>query len=172
MPTFTPIVLPTATAIAMPTRSPGGTGGATLDVGSASGAPGSTVAIQVVLTDSDGQIAASSNDIVYDTTVVNVLQNGGVACTINPTIGQGSAFAKMLLLNVIPQGGTVARLRIGLISFSSALAVPDGMLFTCQFEIPANTPAGTIVLENHPEASDEFGNEVTVGGSNGLITVE
>ncbi|MFI5365470.1 MAG: hypothetical protein ACHQ4J_07590, partial [Candidatus Binatia bacterium] len=81
---------PTATATATfagppPTATPGGPA---VNVGSATGAAGSTVAIAVTLANSGGIIAATSNDIVYDSTQVNVgiKANGKPDCTVDVSI--------------------------------------------------------------------------------------
>lgn len=171
-PTLSPVILPTHTPEPLPTSSPVGSGSASVDLGNASGPAGSTVTVAVTLNDGNNRIAATSNDIFFDTSRVNVVQDGGVACTINPAIGQGTAYTKMLLLSVAPQSDATARLRVGMISFTNSLAVPDGLLFTCQFQIAADAAPGMIVLDNVPEASDGIGNAVSVGGSTGVITVQ
>ncbi len=170
-PTNTVAIEPTDTPEPMPTDTPGGGIDAAINLSSTSGSAGANVVITATLVGSEDTLTATSNDIFYDTTKVNVVQNPDIACTINPGLGQGTPFAKMLLLNVAPQTGTTARLRIGLISFSSSLALPDGLLFSCQFAVAAEA-SGTIVLENHPEGSDALGDSVVVGGSHGMITVE
>jgi hypothetical protein len=169
-PTHTAAVAPTHTLAPLPTHTAGG--GTRLDVGSAAGAPGSTVSISVVLSGGNGIVTATSNDIVYDTSRVRAVQTGGPVCTINPAIGQGSSLMKMLLTSVAGAGGSAERLRIGVISFSNSLSIPDGLLFTCQFAIDASAPAGGVVLQNLPSASSALGDPVPAAGSNGLITVQ
>lgn len=172
-PTPTAVVPPSFTPMSPPTQTPGGNGGtARIDLGSASGGPGSIVAVAASLSGGNNVLSATSNDIVYDTTKVNIVQTGGVACTINPAIGQGSPYGKMLLTNVTAMGGTMARLRIGLISFSNASAIPDGLLFSCQFEISASAAPGAVTLQNAPDASNALGEGIAVTGSHGVIMVE
>jgi hypothetical protein len=162
-------VLPPDTPTPVPTALPA----PSLDVGNAGGAAGSIVAIDVTLTGGEDLVTASSNDIVYDPTRVRVVHDGeDIACTINPSIGFGTAPAKILLLGRLPGPDAMETLRVGLVSFTSTVAVPDGVLYTCEFEIDAGAAPGEVVLENSPSAITALGQRLVTSGADGSITVE
>ena len=134
-----------------------------------------TVAVAVTLATSGGVVQATSNDIKYDTTQVNVkLQADGTTpdCTIDSSIGMGTGPNKSLLLSVLTGAGSEKTLRVGVINFMNVNIIPDGPLFTCNFVIAAGAPAGPIVLTNVPGAADADGNDLTVSGANGSIMVQ
>jgi hypothetical protein len=174
LPTNTPTNTPTRTnppATSTPTATPP-FAGPLINVGTVSGGAGATVAVSVALANSGGLVVATSNDIVYDSTQVNVGTKADLSpdCTIDAAIGAGSAANKSLLLSVSTLSGTQKKVTVGVINFQNANVIPDGALFTCNFVI-APTATGTIVLQNTSGASDADGNDLTVGGSNGTITV-
>jgi hypothetical protein len=150
-----------------------GAAGPSIDVGNASGAAGATVSIPVTLNGGSSMLTATSNDIVYDSTQVRVALNSGTPdCTINPAIGAGSIPGKMLLLSRNDLGGGMERVRIGVISFSNSNSIPDGPLFSCNFQIDAAASPGAKTLANTPSASDALGGEPPVGGVDGTVTVQ
>jgi hypothetical protein len=145
-----------------------------IDVGHGSGDPGDLVAIPVSLSNCSAPISAVSTDVVYeyDATRVRVKRIGATPdCTINPAIGPGTVPGKMLLLAVSDRGGGIERLRVGVISFSNSQPIPDGLLFTCNFQIDAAAPAGVVVLHNNPSASTPLGDELLIYGTDGSVTV-
>jgi len=148
-------------------------GGASIDVGNASGAAGAVVPITVTLNGGNNGLTATSNDIVYDTSQVRVALNGiDPACTISSAIGSGTTPNKMLLLSRSSAGGSMELLRVGVISFQNSNSIPDGALFTCNFQIDAAATAGDKTLANTASGSDALGEEVAVGGADGIISVE
>lgn len=166
-----------------------------IDLGSASTAAGGQVTIAATLVRSEGLVAATSNDIFYDRTLVQVGRIGARPnCTIDPRLGEGTIPDKMLLLSVLPREGNLDLLRVGVIGFNQEL-ISDGALFQCVFTVPAGTPTQTVLLTNVPGASDVLGNQIenrscdgpsdplpcctgpgngtcTVGGTDGEIFVE
>jgi hypothetical protein len=136
-------------------------------LGSNSGAPGATVPIGVSLANSGGMIQATSNDIQYDSTQVNVVLNGDTPdCTVNGSIG------KSLLLSVLSGGGSQKILRVGAINFANVSPIADGPLFTCNFKIDPGASAGAKTLTNIPGAANPAGADLTVGaGPAASITV-
>jgi hypothetical protein len=164
---------PVATTPTTPLETPTPDRGPAVDVGSASGAAGSIVTIAVTLSGTQNDVTATSNDIEYDPRKVRVVEsNGDIACEINPAIGRNSAAAKVMLVGRLPDTGDVDILRIGLVSFISIAPIPDGLLYTCQFEIDAGAAAGDIALLNSPGAANGLGQRVEVAGTDGVITVE
>lgn len=164
-------VAPTATATPTATPSPPSAGTIRIDVGSGSGLPGAVVRIPVTLSGGADTITAVSSDITYDTTDIRVVRIDDLACAINPDIGAGTVPDKMLISNVLPADGSRETVRVGVIAFTNALPIPDGLVFTCDFRIMPAAPAGEVVLENLPGASDANGNAPPVVGSDGTVTV-
>jgi len=159
----------TPTASATPTPPPGEV--TRVDVGSGSGLPGAVVRIPVTLSQSGGVITAVSSDITYDKTHIRVVLNDGAPCAINPDIGPGTAPNKMLLSTVLQVDDSHEKIRAGAISFDTPMPIPDGVVFTCDFRIMPAAPAGEVVLENLPDASDAGGNVPPLTGSNGSVTI-
>ncbi|HUI26499.1 MAG TPA: cohesin domain-containing protein, partial [Candidatus Kryptonia bacterium] len=173
--TLVPTATPTATEVATetPTETPVPIT-IFINLGSASGAAGTTVAITATLSGSGGnKIAATSNDIVYDSTLVavNLKANNKPDCTINPDINTDSAVSKSLVASQPSSPANAKILRIGIIGTDNANFIPDGLLYTCNFVIGAGT-TGTVTLTNIPGASDDQAASVPVGGSNGSISVQ
>ena len=171
VPTDTPV--PPTDTPAVPTNTPQ-VGGPAINVGSASGAPGAIVSISVTLADSGGLVAATSNDIVYDSTQVNVRlkpSNSKPDCTINPDIGVDGAAGKALSIGQPPSPANAKILRVGVLATDNANIIPDGLLFTCNFVIATDASEGDKPLHNLPGASDALANPLAVTGTNGSIVV-
>lgn len=130
-----------------------------LDLGSASGKPGSTVTVPVTLTNAVGvSIAAVAIDIAYDTTKLE-----------NPTatVGvDGSAAVKVLSSNS-PSAGLF---RIGVYGFNAA-SISAGAVIEVHFGIKTSAPSGDVILSNTPSGSDPGGTAVSMTGATGKVTV-
>jgi hypothetical protein len=131
------------------------------------------VTIAATLVDGNNQFAATSNDIVYDSTQVNVLLklNGKPDCTINVEIGPDSVAGKSLSTSQPASPATAKILRVGVLSTENVNTIPDGLLFTCKFQIEAGATAGMKVLQNIARASDPQSNLIPLGGTSGSINV-
>jgi len=130
-----------------------------LDLGSASGAKGSTVTIPITLTNVSGtSISAIGMDIGYDT---GVLENP--TCTVGPA---GSAAGKSCAAS-IPSSGIF---RIGGVGLNST-AIGNGIVENITFTIKTTAPLGSTQLTNTPSASGPAGNAVSVSGSNCTVTI-
>ena len=160
--TFTSVVTVPPTATATATMS-----AARVDVGVATGTAGATVSVPVTLTTDGSEIAAVSNEIAYDSAVVNV---GGTAeapdCTIDPRL----AGTKALHARVSALAGTQRLLRVGIIGAANNAVISSGALYTCRFAIGAGA-SGSIALLNTPEAAGPQAQVIAVGGSDGRIDV-
>lgn len=144
-----------------------------LDVGSAVGVAGSIVSIDVSLSGGQNMVTAASNDIAYDTARIRVVADGDdIACAINPNIGAGTPPAKTLLVGRLPGPGSTEILRLGLVSFTSFVAIPDGLLFTCEFQIDAGAGPGPVLLDNTPSAVTALGQRLEASGMDGAIIIE
>jgi lipopolysaccharide export system protein LptA len=164
-PTNTPVSTPTATTPVGPTPN--------INVGMSNGVAGQTVAISVTLIGGNNNLTATSNDIIYDPTQVRVVLNGSAPdCVINPALATNPSPGKMLLASVATVGGGMQRLRAGVVAFSNSNPIPDGLLFTCNFEIDAAATPGAKLLDNLPSASDALGDPAPVGGADGAINVQ
>jgi hypothetical protein len=155
------------------TPTPAQAAGAAINLGSASGAAGATVAITATLAGGNRQFAATSNDIVYDSTRVKVALkgNGKPDCRINPAINADSAAGKGLSTSQPTSPAAMKILRVGVLATDNVNIIPDGLLFTCNFQIAAGATPGDIVLQNTPRASDPSSALFNLGGRNGSIAV-
>lgn len=168
-PSVGPSATPTTTASPSPTPSTGET--LRIDLGGGSGLAGSVVGVPITLSNSGGNIIATSNDITYDSALVRVAINDGPDCRINPAIGEGTVPGKMILATVLPAAGSFETLRVGVISFINANPIPDGLICTCHFRIPPAASPAEVVLSNLPGAALPDGTEPEVTGSDGVITI-
>lgn len=167
--TRTPTVTPLPSFTATPTPTPH----ASIDLGSAAGGPGDTVAMTITLSGGNRQVVAASVDISFDPAKVTAAldADGAPECVINPAIGPGSPAGKSLVSSLPPSSPPNMIVRVGIFGFSASI-IPDGLLGTCSFTIvPAATP-GVTVLHNKPAAADAVGDPVFVTGADGTITVE
>ena len=131
-----------------------------LAIGEASAEPGETVTVSIRLKNLSGsQISAILTDIGFDSTV---LENPAVE--IGPV---ASAAGKMVISNEISSGV----FRIGVLSISNNNAMENGIVAYVSFDIKADVPLGRTALQNSPEASDPSGNDVSIRGTNGTITM-
>ncbi len=138
------------------------------------GAPGTTVNIAATLVNGGGIVVATSNDIMYDSTQVNVLlkPNGKPDCTINLDIGPDSVPGKNLSTSQPTSLATMKILRLGVLSTENVNVIPDGQLFTCKFMIADAAAAGAVTLEDACRARPTRPADlVPVVGADGTITV-
>jgi len=133
---------------------------ARLDLGSASGSPGSDVTIPITL-DYGGatpNISATSNDIGFNT---DVLENP--RAEIGPA---GTATSKQ----VVSSTPSLGVFRVGVFGLNQNI-IQNGIVANITFGIKAGASSGETSLGNTPSASDPDGNPVEVSGSAGTITV-
>jgi hypothetical protein len=137
---------------------------ASIDVGSASGAPGTTVTIDVTLNTMGQQVGGTTNDVAFD------LATPITACRVNPE------FAILSGVSFQPQGCTVgvdcAGLRAVIIE-PNLLPIRNGsVLYSCDIKIAANAGAGSYPLAcSSPSASSPGGGSVTAECSDGEVSV-
>lgn len=156
-----------------------------VSLSSALGAPGSTVFIDVILTNNGARVVAAGVDVQFNHDVLNLL-----SCEVGPA---ASAAQKQLIgparfcsnqARACGQGlGCLAAdscntERIGIFGFNTS-TIADGIVATCSFQIQAAAPAGVLPLFNLPaypagseRAIDADGEGIpgTTGG-NGMITI-
>ncbi|MBI4517673.1 MAG: hypothetical protein HY699_17850 [Deltaproteobacteria bacterium] len=138
--------------------------GVTIEVGSASLEPGSSVEIMVSMGLGAGEhVAGFQADIQFDPALVMVS-----GCRINPDIGPGSLADKTL--STSPARGQPFVRNI-IFSANNVAAIPAGVLYACTFSISPDA-AGSIVLQpTRIIASDPKGGRLPVSGTAGTIFV-
>jgi hypothetical protein len=148
---------------------------ASIDIGSATGAPGTTTTVAVtlsLLTDPPAEVTGVRNDISFDPlTPIAAKANGLPDCTIHPDIDKGPTFS-FLPLGCTP-GIDCTGVRALILSTSNTAGIPHGAtLYTCEVAIAADAPSGTYPLvAAMPQASDPNGEGLPVLASDGSIEV-
>jgi hypothetical protein len=191
LPTATSTATPTATLQVTPTVSPTATwtlrpAQVRLSIGHGSGAPGSTVEIDVSLQTNGQRVAGTQNDIVFDPVLVDLAR--GSDCQINPAIGDQlpecdedppTKPCKTLGTNLAdcpaegcPSGSEgLSRLRALVFATGNVNTIPDGVLYTCSFRVTGQVEATALLQNLGFIASDPSGNALDIVDGNGSITV-
>lgn len=145
---------------------------ARIEIGSASGEPGDVVVVGAALVGSAGALFTASIDLTYDPSLVRVERVGDdPECTIDPSLGAGTASNKMLLKSVQAIDGDRERLRVGIISFTVIRPLPDGPLFTCRFGIDPGAAPGDVGLAGVADGGGELGGSIQVASVDGSIAI-
>jgi hypothetical protein len=160
-----------------------------ISIGDITAEPGEQILVDVVL-DSEGEsVAGVQNDIVFDPSVISAA--AASACVINPEIGDRldacdedpqTAPCKSLQRNLAdcpdaagcPEGSDgLARFRGIIISLANVNVIPDGVLYTCTFQVSELAqPGETYTLENlNGGASDPAGAALGTTTVSGTITI-
>jgi Tol biopolymer transport system component len=149
-----------------------------LDIGSASGAPGTVVTIGVNLS-GGGNVATAQMDLLIDSRVLEVPADASTACAIDPRlIATDAAFNSLPQTPSTPPG--MARIRLFVADFMLCqnneplmTAFDSGPMFSCQFRInPLATP-GTVspLTAERVNIGDNLGTEYVEGFNPGSVTV-
>lgn len=145
---------------------------ARIRIATAQGVPGGKVVVEPELAGGANRLYAASIDLVYDAGNVRVAREpGGADCTVAPAIGAGTPSDKRLLLAVLPQENGRELLRVGIISFTTIAALPDGPLFSCNFLIDQDAPPIAVPLSGAADGADANGSSIAVGVIDGRIVV-
>jgi hypothetical protein len=144
-----------------------------VDVGSASGAPGQQVAFSASLSAAGASVAGVQADIAFDSinTPVAATGSGRPDCMVNPAIGkEATAFAFQ------PPGCTgtgCTAFRALVLSFSNVDPIADGsVLYTCNVNISPGAAAGTYPLTiSNVGMSTPDGQAIDSTGTDGQIDV-
>ena len=161
-----------------------------VDVGSVSVSAGTTtVAVDVTLSNSGDQVAATANDIIFDPNFGDLV--GNTACKINPDIGPSagtcvddptSGPCKTLNKATVtcpgppsdpcPEGNDgKKRFRGIILSTANTTTIPDGKLYTCTFTLSGTASGHSDLLNVGASASDPSGAKLTTTGANGGIDI-
>ena len=135
-------------------------GSPSLDIGNVTGSPGETVTVAVTLTNASGYLVSGvSTDITYDTSYLE-----------SPSVSIGAAgtsAGKDVSFNEISSG----TIRVGVFSASNNNAIGDGIVAYVSFKIKSSASSGQTTLGNAPSGSDPSGNDITMDGADGVVTV-
>jgi DNA-binding beta-propeller fold protein YncE len=176
-PTIPPTATPTPTWGPPPTLTPVvwdcgqyPNGCVDIEVGTASGAPGSTVQIDVRLSTAGWSVAGLQSDILFGP-LFSVGDAQETACRVNPGIDKGST-----AFGVLPAqcaAGECTRLRALVLAVDNVAPISDGsVLYTCDVTIGINAPPGTYPLAiGNVGASDPTGQSLPVSGVDGAVRV-
>jgi hypothetical protein len=124
-------------------------GAASVDIGSATGAAGSVVTIDVSLRTMGAMVLGTQNLIEFDReTPVAAKPNGGPDCTPNPAIDKNGTAFRFLPLECDPAVDCAA-VRVFVLALDNVLPIPDGsVLYTCRISIAAGAAEGPHALRN------------------------
>ena len=153
VPTFTPTLIPLSTVTP--------SAGVHILIGTARGGPGDAVAVSVSLITSGASVAATVNDITFNTDVLSLDPS---TCRVNTTIGKsltaGALGAGTVRVFVQPANNNTS-------------PIPDGPLYTCTFQIAPLALPGVYPLTNgNALAFSPSGTQFpSQSGGNGSITV-
>lgn len=152
---------------------------AVLTVESKDAARGSQVTITVILATSQGEeVAGTQNDITFNPAIVSVA--AASACVINPAISDRAAGCEedpnsgpcKQLNRALDDVAGMKRFRGLMLSLANTTTIPDGVLYTCTFQVAADAPLGNNPLACSNEgASDPDGGAITTSCVSGNIRV-
>lgn len=166
--------------------------GLLIQIGSDPGT-GATASIDVTLASDGMNVGGMQNDIVFDNTKVNLAR--AAECRINPAIGLfpggdscledssiGPCKNLSSVLNVCggtpqaegcpPGSGTNISVFRGIIAATAAPnnnAIPDGVLYTCTFNVVNASALPAVLTNNNVVVSDPFGSRLDASGTNGCV---
>jgi len=151
----------TALAVALLSAAPAA-GAVSINIGSASGAPGMSVTFQGSLTTDGAQVGGVQHAIAFDPATPIA------SCTLNP------ALASLSRWSLQPPGCTASvdctQVNFVMVSFGSA--IPDGTLYHCDVKIAANAAGGRYPLAcSAARASDPQGQVLPVECAGGQVEV-
>ncbi|MGH7789344.1 MAG: hypothetical protein ACRERC_20910 [Candidatus Binatia bacterium] len=147
---------------------------ATIDIGTASGTAGQSVAVDVTLGTAGARVLAAQNFIAYGRDVyVPARVTGSPDCAVNPAIDKGATSFRFLPLGCDPVTACTG-VRAIVLSFENLDPIADGSrLYTCQMVIPPTTPPGDYPLVNDEQlASTDDGIALETSGTDGTVTVD
>jgi hypothetical protein len=137
----------------------------TQQIGSASGARGTTITIPVTLKNGGGMVSATALDLLYPSAVL-----GNPSCVEAPRLTGHSLYTS--LPSDPPASAGERRLRAMVIDLNSASTFADGQIFACTFTILTSAQPGTYsITGDRQNVSDHSGDELISTVSNGSVTV-
>jgi hypothetical protein len=144
-----------------------------VDVGSATGAPGDQVSFGVTINGLTQDIAAMQNDLGFDSnnTPIAATSMGTPDCWVNPAIDKDDTQFAFRPNGCV--GAACTAVRAIVISFHNATPIPDGAeLYRCSVDIsPAAAPGDYPLTISNVLLATPSGDPVLADGSDGVITV-
>ena len=147
---------------------------ATLDVGSATGAPGDDVSVSVSLHSMGAMVLGTKNRIDFDRdTPIAATASGDPDCAVNPLIDKGATGFRFLPLGCDP-AADCASVRVFVLAFDNLNPIDDGsVLYTCRIAISPTAQLGMHALHNAEVGASGMGGAlVSITGSDGAVDVE
>lgn len=146
-----------------------------IDVGSAAGVAGheAVFAVTLRLLQPTALVAAAENRITFDPAVpIAAAADGAPACAINEAIEKNATSFTFEPLGCTPQSDC-SRIHAVVLSLENSDAIADGaVLYSCQVDIPPQTPEGVYALSNSMvRASDPAGEALPAAGASGSVQV-
>jgi hypothetical protein len=143
-----------------------------IGAGSASGAAGTVVSIDVTLASEGEQVIATQNRIDYPPQTRIAAADGQPACAVNPAIDKNATGFRFHPLGCDP-ATTCTSVRVFVLAFDNLEPIADGSrLYTCDVQIAADAPAGIYPLTvTELGASAAGGVVLPTSGVDGAVTV-
>lgn len=144
-----------------------------IDVGSASGAPGALVSIDVGLATEGSAVLATQNRIDFArAAAVAARGDGGPDCAVNPAIDKNATAFRFLPLGCDPDADCTS-VRVFVLAFDNLDPIADGSrLYSCNVRIAADAAAGAYPLANAEVGSSAAGGLLLpTTGTPGQVTV-
>jgi hypothetical protein len=146
------------------TIAPRGPGTVSIEVGTASGPPGTSVTFDVTLDTGGEDVVATQNDIAFDPLTPIA------GCTVNPGIDK-DLFSAFQPISCTP-GVDCTGIRVIVLSFSNLDPIADGPIYSCNVDIDTAAPAGTYPLVNsNAQSADADATPLTTSAGDGAILV-
>ena len=168
--TDTPSNTPTVTETPTPSQTPTVTQtpiSVPIDIGEHVGLAGMQIAVEATLNSSllGVQVAGTGNDITFDNTALSI---NPANCAANPSLG------KIVSAGIVNVSGTQTTLRVFVQGPPiNNDPIPDGLLYTCRFEILGGTSPGVypLVISNQIAQDPDAMPLTPVGGLDGAVIV-
>jgi hypothetical protein len=166
------VATPTASAAPTPTALPGAD--VILEIGSATGPPGSRASIDVRLRTTRTDVAATQNDIVFSAGArVAMNPSGNFLCAVNPVIGKNSTVFIKVPTGCTGTSCTTVR-AVVLSTTSPDPPLPDrAVLYSCAVDIAPDSAQQAILplTCSQPAASASQGTVIEADCESGAVTV-
>jgi hypothetical protein len=148
-------------------------GTATVNVGSATGAPGQQVTFAVSLSTAGALVAGVQDDIAFDSinTPIAATASGTPDCMVNPDIDKDQTLFAFQPSGC--SGSACTAFRALVLSFSNVDPIPDGsVLYTCKVDISPGAAAGSypLIISNVGMSTPD-GQPIDSTGTDGEIIV-
>jgi hypothetical protein len=147
-----------------------------IDIGSATGIPGDSVAVSVRLTADEGEeVAGTQNDLRFDPAVAAVaaLEDGTPDCAVNLDINKLATAFGFRPSRCDPMLRECTAVRAIVLAFDNVDPIADGsLLYTCRFGIAADAASGEYELANTRTGyAPPAGGDLPAAGRGGVLAV-